>query len=73
MESHTNRLHRTIYISQWIKDEFSKAGINTNIYTAHSCKEASTSKERDNGVSLKLYRENVGKAKTPFEHFTQKI
>ena len=32
-------------ISRWIKqDELGKTGINTNFYTAHSCRGASTSK-----------------------------
>ena len=34
-------------ISRWIKDEFGKAGININVYTAHSCRAASTSKTRE--------------------------
>ena len=39
-------------ISRWIKYEFGKAGINTNVYKAHSCRAASTRKTRDNGVSI---------------------
>ena len=31
----------------------SMAGINTNVYKPHSCRSASTSKVRDNGVSIR--------------------
>ena len=34
------------------KDEFGKAGINTNVYTTHSYRAASTSKARGNRVSV---------------------
>ena len=61
-------------ISRWKKDEFGKAGINANVYTAHSCRASSTSKTRDNGVSItEILKELVGKEKTPFEHFTPEI
>ena len=40
-------------ISRWIKqDELGKTGINTNVYTAHSCRAASASKARGNGISI---------------------
>ena len=39
-------------ISRWIKDEFGKAGINMNVYTAHSYRAASANKARDNSVSI---------------------
>ena len=39
-------------ISRWIRDKLGMAGINTNVYKPHSCRSASTSKARDNGVSI---------------------
>ena len=39
-------------ISRWIKDELGMAGINTNDYKPHSCRSASMSKAKDNGVSI---------------------
>ena len=49
-KSHKLALSDTI--SRWIKDEFGKADINTNVYTEHSCRAASTNKARDNDVSV---------------------
>ena len=34
-------------ISIWIKDELSKAGVDTSVFKAHSCRSASSSKARD--------------------------
>ena len=39
-------------ISRWIKNGLGMAGINTNVYKLRSCRSASTSKARDNGVSI---------------------
>ena len=39
-------------ISRWIKNELGIAGINTNVYKPQSCRSASTSKARVNGVSI---------------------
>ena len=39
-------------ISRWIKDELGMVGMNPNVYKPHSCRPASTSKARDNGVSI---------------------
>ena len=38
--------------SRWINNELGYAGINTNVYIAHSCRTASTGKARGNGISL---------------------
>ena len=64
----------SVTISQCTKNEFCKAGINANVYTAQSCRAASSSKTKDNGVSItEILKELVGKEKTPFEHFTPEI
>lgn len=39
-------------ISRWIKNELGIAGINTNVYKPQSCRSASTSRTRVNGVSI---------------------
>ena len=39
-------------ISRWIKNELGIAGINTNVYKPQSCRSASASKARVNGVSI---------------------
>ena len=39
-------------ISRWIKDELSKAGVDTSVFKAHSCRSASSSKARDAGISV---------------------
>ena len=39
-------------ISRWIKDELSKAGVDTSVFKAHSCRSALSSKTRDAGISV---------------------
>ena len=39
-------------IFRWIKDKLSKAGVDTSVLKAHSCRSASSSKARDAGVSV---------------------
>ena len=39
-------------ISRWIKDELSKAGFDTSVFKAHSCRSASSTKARDAGISV---------------------
>ena len=39
-------------ISTWIKDELSKAGVETSVLKAHSCRSASSSKAKDAGISV---------------------
>ena len=57
-------------ISQWIKYEFGKAGVNTNVYTAHSCRAASTSKARHNGVSInEILKRGYWKTENTFRTF----
>ena len=40
------------HYSRWIKNELGKTGINTNVYTTHSCRAASISQVRENCVSI---------------------
>ena len=37
-------------LSMWIKEELSNAGIDVTIFQAHSCRAASTSKPRHQGM-----------------------
>ena len=39
-------------VSRWIKNELSNAGIDINIYKAHSCRAATASKAKDIGVPI---------------------
>eukprot|EP00794_Sanderia_malayensis_P017100 gene17100-18820_t len=39
-------------VSRWIKNELSNAGINVNIYKAHSCRAASASKAKAIGAPI---------------------
>ena len=38
--------------SRWIKDELSKAGVDTSVFKAHSSRSASSSKTREAGISV---------------------
>ena len=60
-------------MSRWIKDELGKVGINTNVYTTHSCRAASTSKAMDNGVSpTKIQNRGCWKNENTFRTFYSK-
>ena len=39
-------------IARWIKQELANAGIDTNIYKAHSCRSASSSKAKEKGIPI---------------------
>ena len=39
-------------ISRWIKQGLADAGIDTNVYTAHSCRSASSSKAKEVGIPV---------------------
>ena len=57
-------------ISRWIKDEVGMADINTNIYKPHNCRSASTSKARDNGVSITdILKRDCWKSQNTFTKF----
>lgn len=47
-------------ISRWIKEVLEKSGIDTNIFSAHSTRHASTSTAHKCGVSLDLIRKTAG-------------
>ena len=60
-------------ISRWIKDELGMAGTNMNIYKPHSCQSASTSKARDNGVSITdILKQGCWKRQNTFTKFYSK-
>ena len=60
-------------IPRWIKDEFSKAGVNTSVFKVHSCRSASSSKARDAGISVPEILKKVGKVYILSKHFTPGI
>lgn len=47
-------------IARWIKDVLKKAGVNTEIFSAHSTRHASTSAALRKGVPLDLVRQSAG-------------
>ena len=47
-------------ISRWVTDTLSAAGVDTNIFTAHSTRHASTSAAKRSGVSLNVIRKTAG-------------
>ena len=60
----------SVTISQCIKNEFCKAGINANVYTAQSCRAASSSKTKDNGVSItEILKRACWKSENTFRTF----
>ena len=60
-------------ISRWIKDELGMAGINTDVYKPHSCRSASMSKARDNGVSITdILKRGCWKSQNTFTKFYSK-
>lgn len=51
-------------LARWIKETMSNAGINTNIFTPHSTRHASTSKARRAGISVDVIRKTAGWSKS---------
>lgn len=47
-------------LSRWVKDVLSRAGINTNIFSAYSIKHASTSAALKRGLPINLIRKTAG-------------
>ena len=47
-------------ISRWIKYELLKAGVDTSVFKAHSCRSASLSKARDAGISVSELLKKTG-------------
>ena len=61
-------------ISRWIKDELSKAGVNTSVFKVHSCRSASSSKARDAVYLYEKYlKREVGKVYILLKHFNPGI
>ena len=61
-------------ISRLIKDEFSKAGVDTLVFKAHSCRSVSSSKWRDACVSVsEISKKQVEKVYIPSKYFTPGI
>ena len=60
-------------ISRWIKDELSKAGVDTSVFKAHSCRSASSSKARDAGIFVPEILKKVGKVYILSKHFAPGI
>ena len=57
-------------ISRWIKDELSKAGVNTSVFKVHSCRSASSSKARDAGISIpEIFKKGGWKSVHTFKTF----
>lgn len=61
-------------ISRWIKEVLSESGIDTNIFSAHSTRHASTSSAQRHGVNLDLIRKTAGwsVSSSVFARFYQK-
>ncbi|WP_419593559.1 tyrosine-type recombinase/integrase, partial [Thiolapillus sp.] len=47
-------------ISRWLKWTLARAGVDTNVYTAHSTRAASTSAANDSGASINLIMKAAG-------------
>ena len=61
-------------ISRWIKDEISKAGVDTSVFEPHSCRSASSYKARDAGISVsEILKREVEKVYILSKRFTPGI
>lgn len=47
-------------ISRWIKQILSDSGVDTNVYSAHSTRHASTSAAKRKGVSIEIIKQTAG-------------
>ena len=47
-------------IARWIKSVLQRAGVDTNVYSAHSIRAASTSKAKQNSVNIQTILEKAG-------------
>ena len=47
-------------IARWIKTVLQRAGVDTNIFSAHSVRAASTSKAKQNSVNIKMILDKAG-------------
>lgn len=74
IRSHANRLFITFKrpyhaassqsISRWIKQTLEDSGINTNIFSAHSTRHASTSLAERQGINIDIIRKTAGWTKS---------
>ena len=61
-------------ISRWVKSTMKLAGIDTNVFTAHSCRSASTSAAKASGLSLSEIFKSAGWSNaTTFARFYDKL
>lgn len=47
-------------LSHWVTETLSVAGLNTNVFSAHSTRHASTSTAKNNGISIDLIKKTAG-------------
>ena len=60
-------------ISRWVKDELKNAGIDTKVYTAHSCRAASSSKAKQVGMSVtEILKRGCWSTNSTFQKFYNK-
>ena len=62
-------------IARWLKDCMGEAGVNLGLFTAHSCRSASTSAANRGGVPLEtiLSHGDWSNAKTFFTHYLKEL
>ena len=60
-------------LSRWIKDELKLSGIDTKVFTAHSCRSASVSKTKVNGMGInEIMKKRCWKSESIFKNFYDK-
>lgn len=62
-------------VSNWIKQIMKKAGIDTDVYTAHSTRSASTSKAKQTGLPISdiIHNANWSRATTFHRHYHKQV
>ena len=60
-------------LSRWIKDELKLSGIDTNVFAAHSCRSASVSKAKANGMGInEIMKIGCWKSESTLKNFYDK-
>ena len=60
-------------LSRWIKNELKLSGIDTNVFAAHSCRSASVSKAKVNGIGInEIMKRGCWKNDSTFKKFSDK-
>ena len=60
-------------LSRWIKDELKLSGVDIKVFTAHSCRSASVSKAKVNGVGInEIIKKRCWKSESIFKNFYDK-